>query len=791
MSAEKDRQHMPQRPDAVPAGEGAERIDHVAAPVAVGSGAAVPPLLSVRGLRTGFVAGRTTLIAVAGIDLDLAAGETFALLGESGCGKSVAALSLMRLLPPAGRILGGEVRLASGALATGQLATAVSPASGSAGPISAGIDLLRLPEADMRSVRGRGMAMIFQEPATSLNPVLTVGRQITEALPDLRGGSAEARERATALLAAAGIADPARRIDEYPFQMSGGMKQRVMIAAALAGEPRLLIADEPTTALDVTIQAQILDLLARLQAERGMGILLITHDLGVVARMAQRIGVMYAGEIVEEAPRAAFFAAPRHPYTQKLFAALPDSARRGRVLETIPGQVPALAAMPDGCRFAPRCAFAFDRCRVDSPQWREVAPGHRVRCHLLEVAAGGGAPAAAAGGELGGQGVVAAGVAAAAQVAGRAANGHATDGQAGEGPVDGTLDGQAAGVVAAALSGVPAAEPLLAVSDLAVHFPIRQGFLRRQVGAVRAVDGVSLTLTRGRTLALVGESGCGKTTVGKAILQLIGPTGGSVRLDGQELVGLARNALRPLRRRMQMVFQDPFASLNPRLSVGEIIGEGMQALGVAGEGGQGGEQGSNRAAAIGALLRQVGLDPAAATRYPHEFSGGQRQRIAIARALAVQPELIVCDEPTSALDVSVQAQILNLLGSLQAELGLAYLFITHNFAVVEHLAHEVAVMYLGRIVERGTVEEVLGAARHPYTQALLAAVPNPRLDGQGGESASSKAKRLGGEMPSPAKPPAGCHFHPRCPLAGEECRAAYPAAVRLSDTHVVHCLRCG
>jgi len=811
MSAEQEMQHALKRLDTARVADGGAGIDCAATPRAAGSGAAVSPLLSVRGLRTGFVSGRTTLTAVAGIDLDLAAGETFALLGESGCGKSVAALSLMRLLPPAGRILGGEVRQASDALATGALASGAAlggmaeAAVSAVGNAAAGIDLLRLPEADMRAVRGRGMAMIFQEPATSLNPVLTVGRQITEALPGLRGGAAEARERATALLAAAGIADPARRLDEYPFQMSGGMKQRVMIAAALAGEPRLLIADEPTTALDVTIQAQILDLLARLQAERGMGILLITHDLGVVARMAQRIGVMYAGEIVEEAPRAAFFAAPRHPYTQKLFAALPDSARRGRVLETIPGQVPSLAAMPAGCRFAPRCAFAFDRCRIDSPQWREVAPGHRVRCHLLEVAAG--SPALAAekvsdkvadkvsgeAAELVAQRVPDAseavtGVSALTGLAdGQTAREQAANGQA--------ADGQAARGAAASMSGVAAAEPLLAVSDLAVHFPIRQGFLRRQIGAVRAVDGVSLTLTRGRTLALVGESGCGKTTVGKAILQLIAPTGGSVRLDGQELVGLSRSALRPLRRRMQMVFQDPFASLNPRLSVGEIIGEGMQALGVTAESGQGSErgseQGSNRAAAIGALLRQVGLDPAAATRYPHEFSGGQRQRIAIARALAVQPELIVCDEPTSALDVSVQAQILNLLGSLQAELGLAYLFITHNFAVVEHLAHEVAVMYLGRIVERGTVEEVLGAARHPYTQALLAAVPNPRLDGQGGESASSKANRLGGEMPSPAKPPAGCHFHPRCPLAGDDCRAAYPSAVRLSATHVVHCLRCG
>ncbi|MBK5913602.1 ABC transporter ATP-binding protein [Rhodocyclus purpureus] len=675
------------------------------------------PLLSVRGLRTGFATGRTTLTAVAGLDLELAAGECFALLGESGCGKSVAALSLLRLLPPAGRILGGELRFA-------------------------GRDLLRLPEVEMRALRGRGMAMIFQEPATSLNPVLTVGRQIAEALPELAAGAA--RERAAELLAAAGIADPWRRLEEYPFQLSGGMKQRVMIAAALAGDPQLLVADEPTTALDVTIQAQILDLLAALQAERGMGILLITHDLGVVARMAQRVGVMYAGELVEEAPRAAFFTAPRHPYTQKLFAALPDTERRGRVLATIPGQVPPLSAMPAGCRFAPRCEFAFARCQDESPQWREVGSGHRVRCHLAD-GQGRILPAEAAAASSG-----CAAVALPAEVSPP----HGTDGTA--------------------------ATPLLAVGELAVHFPIRQGFLRRAVGAVRAVDGVSLSLRRGRTLALVGESGCGKTTVGKAILQLIAPTGGSVKLDGRELVGMSRGALRPLRRRIQMVFQDPFASLNPRLSVGEIIGEGMQALGVSADG-QGGE---GARAAIGALLRQVGLDPAAVSRYPHEFSGGQRQRIAIARALAVQPELIVCDEPTSALDVSVQAQILNLLAALQEELGLAYLFITHNFAVVEHLAHEVAVMYLGRIVERGTVEEVLGAPRHPYTQALLAAVPSPRLDAQ------PVPMRLPGETPSPARPPSGCHFHPRCPLAGDDCRAAYPAAVALSATHQVCCLRC-
>ena len=665
-------------------------------------------LLSVRGLRAGFAVGRRVLAAVDGIDFDVAAGETLALLGESGCGKSAAALSLLRLLPAAGRILGGEVRFA-------------------------GTDLMQLPEAEMRAVRGGGMAMIFQEPATSLNPVLTVGRQIGEVLE--RHGNLPAGAdagRAAELLRAVGIADPVRRLADYPFQLSGGMKQRVMIAIALAGDPRLLIADEPTTALDVTIQAQILELLQRLQAERGMGMLLITHDLGVVARMAHRVGVMYAGEIVEEAPRAAFFGAPRHPYTRKLFAALPDMAGRGARLETIAGQVPALDAMPAGCRFAARCPFAWERCRAESPAWTGCGGAHRVRCHWVEE--------------------------------GR--------------------DGAGRAEAVAVRPPLPGREPapaapgkLLEVDDLRVHFPIRRGVLQRVVGHVKAVDGVSLALARGRTLALVGESGCGKTTVGKAILQLIRPSGGRVRLDGGELTGLSRAALRPLRRRMQMIFQDPFASLNPRLSIGEIIAEGMDALGAFGASGAT----ADRTAAVAALLRQVGLDAQAAQRWPHEFSGGQRQRIAIARALAVQPELVVCDEPTSALDVSVQAQILNLLKSLQDELGLAYLFITHNFAVVEYLAHEVAVMYLGRIVERGPVDAVLRSPKHPYTEALLSAVPSPRPE------AGRTVIRLAGEAPSPAAPPAGCHFHPRCPHAMAQCRIDYPEARSVAPAHVVSC----
>ena len=658
-------------------------------------------ILSVKDLTIHIGAARP----VDGISFDIAAGECFALLGESGCGKSMTALGIMRLLPMAARARAGTVNFEGG-------------------------DLLALPESGMREIRGGGIGMIFQEPATSLNPVLTVGRQISEALElhtTLRG--AAARARAAELLDLVGIPDPLRRLDEYPFQLSGGLRQRVMIACALAGEPRLLIADEPTTALDVTIQAQVLDLLDDLRRKQGMALFLITHDLGVVARMADRVGVMYAGQLVEEAPRTQFFAQPAHPYSVRLFAALPDAERRGGRLATIPGSVPAADVRHRGCRFVDRCSEVMQECRTSPPPWRDVDAGQRVRCFLP-----GAAPAVAA--------------------------------------------GVGAGDTAIAAGSTP----LLEVKDLRVHFPIRRGIMQRAVGAVRAVDGVSLQLLPGRTLALVGESGCGKTTAGKAMLQLLRPTAGSVQLDGVELTTRSTNELRPLRAKMQMVFQDPFASLNPRLRIGDIIAEGMLALGGDGMGGTGSDR--DTAARVGPLMEQVGLRAEMVSRYPHEFSGGQRQRIAIARALAVNPQLLICDEPTSALDVSVQAQILNLLSDLQRELKLAYLFITHNIAVVDYLAHDVAVMYLGRVVEAGSADEVLRAPRHPYTQALLAAVP--RVDGARGE-----VPKLAGDMPSPANPPSGCHFHPRCPLADDACRAGYPAERRFGASQVVRCFKAG
>ncbi len=658
------------------------------------------PILEVSNLGAWIETAGGTLRAVDDVSFVVHGGETYSLLGESGCGKSMTALALMRLLPDAGRIVSGGVRLD-------------------------GQDLLALTEARMREVRGQQMAMIFQEPATSLNPVLSVGTQIGEVLARHSNLRRNASLRAAQLLDSVGIPDAERRLKEFPFQFSGGMKQRVMIAMALAGEPKLLIADEPTTALDVTIQAQVLDLLAAVQESRGMGMLLITHDLGVVARMAHRVGVMYAGRLIEEAPREPFFRAACHPYTHKLFAALPRADRRGVQLETIPGTVPPLTRRFAGCRFVERCVHAFERCRGEEPAWHALSADHRVRCHLYDPAA--------------------------------------------RRPLSALAPG-----AAAAGTEARQAQALLEVRGLKVHFPVRKGLLKRVHGHVRAVDGIDLTLAAGRTLALVGESGCGKTTAGKAILRLIEPNAGAVVFDGEDLVLRSRAAMRPLRRSLQMIFQDPFASLNPRMRVGDIIEEGMASLAAA-------VHAADRQRQVAALLRRVGLDADMAGRYPHEFSGGQRQRIAIARALAVNPRLLVCDEPTSALDVSVQAQILNLLKELQQGLGLSYLFITHNIAVVDYLAHEVAVMYLGRIVESGTVEEILRAPKHPYTEALLAAVP--AVDAEFGQ----RTIRLKGDIPSPSNPPTGCHFHPRCPRVMDACRREYPAPARLSDSRVVAC----
>ena len=592
-----------------------------------------------------------TVRAIDDMRLSLTRGETLALVGESGCGKSMTALALTRLLPDSGQVVAGSIRLGE-------------------------TELLDLSEARMRAVRGGRIGMIFQEPSTSLNPVLRVGQQIVEAIEThtpLRG--AAARGKAVEWLRRVGIPEPERRIDDYPFRMSGGQKQRVMIAMALAAEPDFLIADEPTTALDVTIQAQILDLLRDLQRERRMGLLLITHDLAVVAGMAQRVALMYAGQIVELAPADAFFAAPRHPYAQALLRAVPDAAGRGRALEAIAGTVPPLTQRFEGCRFAPRCAQAMPICSTSAPPVVGEGTLREVRCWLYSQDS---VPASRA-----------------------------------------TAPLRAPATAAQASTVSDAGQPLLQVQALRVRFPLRSGLMQRATSYFDAVDDISFDLRAGETLALVGESGCGKTTTGKAIVQLLRGTAlteGRVRLDGQDLFTLRGEALRAVRRRVQIIFQDPFASLNPRMRVFELLEEGLAAL-------QPTSTAADRRQRIEVLCDRVGLSRGALERYPHEFSGGQRQRIAIARALAVQPDLIVCDEPTSALDVSVQAQILNLLRELQRELGVAYLFITHNIGVVEVLADRVAVMQAGRIEEQGDVGQVLAQPRSEYTRQLLRSVP--------------------------------------------------------------------
>ncbi|MBN9203927.1 ABC transporter ATP-binding protein [Methylibium petroleiphilum] len=616
--------------------------------------AAPADTLSIEALHVALDADAGLVRAIDGLSLAIARGETFALVGESGCGKSMTALALMRLLPENGRVTAGSVRLG-------------------------GEELLDLPESRMRAVRGARVGMIFQEPATSLNPVMRIGAQIVEAIEahtPLRG--AAARAKALDWLRRVGIPEPERRIDDYPFRLSGGQKQRVMIAIALAAEPEFLVADEPTTALDVTIQKQILDLLRELQRERGLGLMLITHDLGVVAGMAQTVALMYAGQIVEVASAKDFFAHPRHPYARLLLRAVPDASQRGGELAAIAGSVPPLWRRFEGCRFADRCDRVFDRCHRTEPSLIETAAGHQVRC-LLYV------------------------------------DGASPPGSA---PATTAIDAPAVRLAPADPS------PLLDVQNLVVRFPVRGGLLQRARSHVTAVDGVSFRLDAGRTLALVGESGCGKTTIGKALLQLLRGTAaveGRALWRGEDLFSLQGDALRRARREIQIVFQDPFASLDPRMRVFEALEEGLVAL-------RPELDRAARRARIETLVERVGLRRDALERWPHEFSGGQRQRIAIARALAVEPRLLVCDEPTSALDVSVQAQILNLLRELQRELGVSYLFITHNIGVVEYIADEVAVMHRGRFEEVGPVGGVLEAPRSAYTRRLLAAVP--RLDRQ-------------------------------------------------------------
>jgi peptide/nickel transport system ATP-binding protein len=675
-------------------------------------------LLDVRDLVTRFDTEDGIVHAVNGISFSLAAGESLAIVGESGSGKSVSVLSILRLIPvPPGRIEGGEVWF-------------------DAGPPGGTRDLLALSDSEIRKVRGKEIAMVFQDPMTSLNPVLSIGNQLTEALlKHQRISRSEANKKAAEMLRLVGIPDAEARLKSYPHQFSGGQRQRVGIAMALITNPSLLIADEPTTALDVTIQAQITELVADLQQRLGMAIIWITHDLGVVAGLVEKVAVMYAGFIVEMAPVRDLYMKTSHPYTLGFLESITYLEGGEERLVPIEGSPPDLLQAPQGCAFAPRCRFAIDRCLDENPPMVAVAPDHYSACWQWQ------------------------------EVREESINAHQTTPARKESKK--RANGRAQPL-----------QPLLEVHDLKKYYPIHRGVLRRQVGSVKAVDGVSFAVMQGETLGLVGESGCGKSTTGETILHLEEPTGGQVIFDGKDITSLKGKDLRQVRRRMQMIFQDPYASLNPRRTVESIISEGLEIHNIGTK--------EERRDRVAELMRLVGLNPYFAGRYPHEFSGGQRQRIGIARALATNPSFIVADEPISALDVSIQAQVVNLLDDLKDVLGLTYLFIAHDLSMVRYISDRVAVMYLGRIVELGEREEIFEHPLHPYTQALQSAVPIPDPD----RETERRRIVLEGDVPNPADPPQGCHFHPRCQYATEICAEEYPELRNLGTEATPHMVAC-
>ncbi|GHC67407.1 ABC transporter ATP-binding protein [Streptomyces flavofungini] len=677
------------------------------------------PLLSIDDLHVDIASRDRTVHALDGVSLDLVPGEALGIVGESGCGKTMTALSVLGLLPPGGTVTGGRI------LFDGQ-------------------DLAAASAPTLQDVRGNTVGMVFQDPLTSLNPTMTIGAQVAEPLLLHRAGIGrkEAWARAEEMLRLVGMPQPAERMKNYPHQLSGGMRQRVAIAMALVCEPKLLIADEPTTALDVTTQHQILELIDNLRQTLGMAMILVTHDLGVIANRVDRVAVMYAGKVAEQSDVRGLFARPRHRYTEALFAALPErAADRGTELHTIPGLPPSLTVRPTGCRFAPRCSFATQECREREPELElSVEPSVEPEWGLV-----GAAPAAA------GQDAEAA--KASPPSGHRFACFHPVP--YGDAPAEQVVTPPPA-------TATEPGEVLLELDALVKEFPLSGGPFARRRGTVSAVGGVSLSVRRGETYGMVGESGCGKTTLGRIVAGLEEPTAGTVRFDGRDLSGLSRAERRAHRRRIQLMFQDSTAAMDPRMRVGEILREPLVIQGVGSR--------AERERLTAELLDAVGLPRGAVHRYPHEFSGGQRQRLGLARALTLAPDLVVADEPVSALDVSVQAQILNLMRELQRERGLTYLFISHDLAVIRHLADTVGVMYLGRLVESGPAEQVYAHPLHPYTRGLLDTVnvPDPAA-ASGGER-----EPLRGETPSAAQPPSGCRFRTRCPFAAEVCATTEP-----------------
>jgi peptide/nickel transport system ATP-binding protein len=656
------------------------------------------PLLEISDLKTDIRLKRATVHAIDGVSLSVDRGQCLGIVGESGSGKTMTAMSVMRLLPNGGHIVGGQIMLD-------------------------GRDLVQLDDDHMRKIRGNEIGMIFQDPMTSLNPTMTVGDQISETVLLHRGASKqEAHARAVEVLELVGMPSPERRALDYPHQLSGGMRQRAMIAMALACEPKLLIADEPTTALDVTIQKQILELIDSLRRSLGMAVILVTHDLGVIAGRADKIGVMYAGKIVETTDTTTLFANPRHPYTEALFESLPErGADKGQRLYSIPGMPPDLTATLTGCRFAPRCRYAQDTCRESEPELSGETELHRFRCYFPV---------------------------------------GAEERRAGNRVVTVEEVGESDGV---AIQAAKIGEPILNLKNVVKDFPITAGaVLQRKIGTVSAVAGVSLSIRAGETFGLVGESGCGKTTIGRLIVGLEKVTSGTIEFAGEDLTRLSERQMRRRRRKIQLMFQDSYASMDPRMRVGAILREPMviQKIGTRAE----------QQKRIEQLLDEVGLPRAAVQRYAHEFSGGQRQRLGLARALALRPDLVVADEPVSALDVSIQSQVLNLMLDLQRARELTYIFISHDLSVVRYLSDRIGVMYLGKMVEVGPADDVYANPIHPYTKGLIDTVPvaDPELE---------KAKvheGVTGELPSAINPPSGCRFRTRCPFAQEICAEQEP-----------------
>jgi peptide/nickel transport system ATP-binding protein len=646
-------------------------------------------VLEVKNLRTWFDTTNGKAKAVDGVSFHLEKGKTLAVVGESGCGKTVLATSIMRLFRRPG----------------------VSHPTGSI--IFNGQNLLELSDPEMQAIRGRHIAMIFQEPMAALNPVWTVRDQIAEPMfRHLKVSKESAYKRALELLEELGVPSPDRVMKTWPHTLSGGMRQRVAIAMALACKPDILIADEPTTALDVTVQAQILRLIKDLQKSMGMATILITHDLGVVNEVADNVLVMYSGRVIEDGPSDCVLFESKHPYTSKLLSAVPVVEGERKSLESIEGQVRPATSFADGCRFADRCSQAEVRCFESTPPDLYKIGGQNAACFLYDP----------------------------------------------KNPIPLKEEKRVIKKLTKSKEPNTSKTPLLDVSNLKTWFPVQSGILRSVVGHVKAVDDISFRIYPGQTLAIVGESGCGKSTLGQTILRLVEATDGRAVIQSNnesiDVFETGREALRNLRREMQIIFQDPYASLNPRFSVREIIDEGLQIH----------EKSLNadqREQKIGDILEEVGLPRDTMYRYPHEFSGGQRQRIAIARAIVLRPKLLVLDEATSALDVSIQAQVLNLLQELQARYNLAYIFITHNLGVVRYIADHVAVMYLGKIVEYGSADDILHKAAHPYTRKLIASVPVIK-------KGATLPTPLTGDVPSPVNPPRGCTFHPRCPLKQEK-----------------------